>query len=577
MCGIFAYFSRTGTPVCHCKADIVNSAMKIQHRGPDETHMIHNSLNTALIDTYHLVFHRLTINGLSPESSQPLVYPPKGDKAPTAYLMCNGEIYNYKDLIEEYDIKNYHSSSDCEIILHLYRKIGIEKTIRALRGVFAFTILDVEKQVIVIGRDPLGVRSLYYSADHQGYGVCSELKGLYDLAEPSSIHQFPRGSYGTLDITNTESKLQITSYFNLKDYYPEPCINSDIKTIAKTLRALFEKSIKMRLMCDRKTRDGLPAIGAYLSGGFDSSVTAALLQMYYPGSLKTYSIGFAGSPDLKHAKIVAEYIGSEHHEYIITEEFALKNLQEMTQQIESYDVTTNRASLFMYMLSKWIAQMGEVVVLYSGEGADEVSGSYMYFHNAPDSAQFHAETIRLLEDLSFFDLLRGDKSSAGAGLEIRVPFLDIDFLTYYMTIHPTFKLCNGIEKYVLRMAMTEAFGPDNQGRQLLPDSIIWRPKEAMSDGVSTQKRSWSQVIQEYALGIDHKSKYVTDTTDAHKKKVDPVEAEAKLFRQYFTNAYKGCEDTIPYMWLPKWCGDIKDPSARCLSTYRSAEAEAEVE
>jgi asparagine synthase (glutamine-hydrolysing) len=572
MCGIFAYFCRTGQ--CVCKESIVQNALKIQHRGPDETHIIHGKLDTdQIIDNYHLVFHRLMINGLSPESGQPLVYPPT---APTSFLMCNGEIYNYHELIDEYNLGSvYHSSSDCEIILHLYHKIGIKATLGKLKGVFAFVLLDTKNQCIVMARDPFGVRSMYYSADHQGYGVCSELKGLYGLAKPSSIQQFPAGCYAQLDTLNMDryapqTKLKIHKYYDVNEL-TVAMGNPSVHSTCLELRKLLFDSVKRRMLCDRKTSNGIPAVGCYLSGGFDSATVAAILSDSYPGQLETFSIGFKGSPDLINAQVVAKYLGSKHHEYVITEEFALENLEKVTKHIESYDVTTNRAGLFMYLLSQKIKEISDVVVVLSGEGSDEASGSYMYFHNAPDDESFEKETLRLLKDLPYFDLLRGDKCSSAAGLEIRTPFLDIDFIEFYKTVPISMKLHNGIEKWVLREAMTSKYGINSQGRQMLPDSIIWRTKEAMSDGVSLHARSWSTIIQEHLMKTQSARSMYVDSglcdCDSVNDPVLPSEVERKWFKQVFSSEYPGCEGTIPYDWLPKWCGDVCDASARVLSVY----------
>jgi asparagine synthase (glutamine-hydrolysing) len=559
MCGIFAYFCRTGQCVCHQK--IVQESLKIQHRGPDETHIIHSSLNTSVIDDYHLVFHRLMINGLSPESGQPLVYPPN---SPTTYLICNGEIYNYRELIAEHKFEHvYHSGSDCEIILHMYHKFGLKETLLRLRGEFAFVLIDLTLKKVMIARDPLGVRSMYYSADEQGYGIASELKALYNLAEPSSIKQFPGGCYGVID--QNDPVLNITRYY---DVLSGPLgwfsIESE-DTICHNIHKLLIGSVTKRMMCDRTSNTG-PAIGAYLSGGFDSSMVAAILADHYPGTLRTFSIGFEGSPDLLNARIVAEYIGSQHYEYVITEQQALNALRDVTRQIESYDVTTNRASVFMYLLSKEIRRVSDVAVVLSGEGADEAFGSYMYFHKAPNHTEFHDETLRLLKDLQYFDLLRGDKSSAVAGLELRVPYLDIDFIEYVKTIDPKLKLKYGIEKYILRKAMSSQYGTDKKGRQLLPDVILWRTKEAMSDGVSLHCRSWSTVIQEYLTDLTD-NKYVVQPITSSSS-YDPAIIEKEWFKRSFSSIYPGCEDTIPYDWLPKWCGDVKDASARVLDIYR---------
>ena len=610
MCGIFAYFPRNlgykGTCLCNGKQKelVVQSALKIQHRGPDETHIIHGPDPSF---PYHLIFHRLMINGLSPESGQPFVYPAStsGGERPELYLMCNGEIYNYQELIEEHDLlPEYHSSSDCEVILHLYRKFGIEKTLNLLDGVFALVLVDLAARQVYIARDRMGVRSLYYSADDAGVGVCSELKGLYGLCESSTINQFPLGCYGVLPASL--DTLSIKRYYSLEEtvgpcesqsgpmpdvhtphLQPDAIEQETIDTICAKLSVLLKNAVIKRMLCDRQTHGGEPAIGAYLSGGFDSSVVAGLLADNFPGKLRTFSIGFKDSPDLLAARKVAAYIESDHYEYVVTEQQALEALAKMPGIIESPDATTNRASTFMWMLSKKIREISDLVVVLSGEGSDEASGSYMYFHNAPSKDAFQGESYRLLYDLIFFDYLRGDKCSAAAGLEIRAPFTDQKFLEYYMSIPVEYKLYHGIEKYILRLCVTEKYMTNKHGKALLPDEIIWRPKEAMSDGVSKHQRSWSQVIQEHVTGSSSSAQ--PDASTASKPRVHfgpdvcqhgglaPVLSAAKKerawFQRVFSTAYPGCEHTVPYDWLPKWCGDVEDASARVLSVYRTNDPE----
>jgi len=487
--------------------------------------------------------------------------------APKRYLLCNGEIYNFKELIRKYKLDDvYDSSSDCEIILHLYELYlnshidSIEDMIMEMKGEFAFVLVDAENCHIVVARDPLGVRSLYYSVDQDGYGFCSEMKSLYPLAESDSISQFPAGCYGVLkagEPRNCSEQLRITRYYDVRVL--RPFTTENMQEVSSRLFRLLEQAVERRLMCDRQTLDGQPAIGAYLSGGFDSSAIAGILASLYPGKLHTFSIGFHNAPDLLAARKVANYIGSVHHEVIVSEEEMLTLLQEVPAAIESYDTTTNRASAFMLRLSRYIREHTDIIVVYSGEGSDELFGSYMYFHNAPSDGDFHNESIRLLHDLQYFDLLRGDKASAAAGLEIRVPFLDIDFVEYVLGIPPRMKMHDGIEKYVLRQAIAQT--------GLIPYDICWRTKEAMSDGVSLATRSWSTVIQEYVTsGQQTRDRYVhLPDSDKH---CDPVSAEKQWFRSAFNRAYPGCEDTIPYEWLPKWCGDVKDASARVLAIYK---------
>src|SRR3989344_3739744 len=436
MCGIFAYFSKS--PITN-KEQITNTALKCQHRGPDSTTCLYH-------DHYVLIFHRLAINGLNPESGQPMVHP----QNPNVYLICNGEIYNYRDLIEEYGI-DYKSKSDCEIILHLYTRIGFTETVKRLYGVFALCLVDTENGLIHMARDPYGVRSMYWTPNTEYLCLSSEYKSLY--MPDANSGQFPNGTVATYSLSDLR-QISLKPYYVYESRtYLSITENHNIHDICIKLRELLINAVEKRLMCDRQSQQGYPAIGAYLSGGFDSSIISALLQdlmrsrftYHKPDGrneplLKTFSIGFAGSPDLQCAQIVAQWIGSSHTEVIVTEQEALDAIPEVIRQIESYDTTTVRASTFMYLLSMYIKKHHtDIVVMYSGEGSDEASGSYLYFCNAPDATSFQEETEKLLKELPYFDVLRCDKSTAVAGLEVRVPFLDLNFIKYYMSLDPELK------------------------------------------------------------------------------------------------------------------------------------------
>ena len=540
MCGIFAFFANSKLST----KDVLKlhrAAMKSKHRGPD------NTVSRQLDNKTYLVFHRLKINDQSDDGNQPLNHPQDLDLT----LICNGEIYNYKDLVKENNFK-MNSSSDCEVILHMYKKYGIEKTIHSLDGVFAFVLIDRTLNKTYIARDPFGVRSLYIGKSHvedssECGDVCvsSEMKSMTGII--SNIKQFPPGNYYEL-----ESK-SWTQYH--KFTYPiNPEQNTDI--IMENIRNLLVQATEKRLLSERP-------IGCLLSGGLDSSLITGLVARYYPkGKLKTFSVGLEGSVDLKYAKIVADYLGTDHHEVIVTEEEMLAELEADIKQIESYDTTTVRASTPMFLLSKYIRDNTDVSVIFSGEGADEASGSYMYFHNAPSANEFKIESERLMKDLCYFDVLRCDKSTAGAGLEVRVPFLDRDFLNYYMSIDPKFKMPKTyhIEKFLLR----EAF----KDEKVLPDEVLWRIKEGMSDGVSGRKRSWYEIIQaDVDTKISDREFHILQNNYHHNV---PLIKESMFYREVFKDHYTNCEKTIPYYWLPKWSGDVIEPSARVLNCYSSS-------
>ena len=318
-------------------------------------------------------------------------------------------------------------------------------------------------------------------------------------------------------------------------------------------------AVKKRLMAERR-------IGCMLSGGLDSSLIASLVVklcreqgLKYP--IQTFSIGLPGSPDLIYAKKVADMLGTEHHEVTFTPDEAFAALKDLTYSLESYDITTHRASICMYMLSRYIRQKTDTVVVFSGEGSDELSQGYIYFHKAPSAEEAHEESKRLLRDLYLYDNLRADRTVAAHGLELRVPFLDKAFTSYYLSlpkalVQPT----KGIEKYLLRSAF------DGHLKGLLPDEVLWRAKEAFSDGVSLAKESWSVQLERYAASV-LKEDELKNAENLYPVNT-PKTFEALLYRKEFESKFFGHAHLIPYMWMPKWIGNVTDPSARTLEHYK---------
>ena len=533
MCGIFAYFS--SNPISEEKKNLLwIVANKSKHRGPDMTRaQLINNNNTH----GYLVFHRLCIVDVSERGMQPFSY--QG-----YYSICNGEIYNHQELRKRYNF-SLISNSDCEVIIPLIRELGISHACPWFDGVFAFTVVTPNGEILV-GRDPFGVRSLYVGTNQDGdLCISSEMKSIPDNFQ---VKPFPPGTYSQYQLVD-QSYTEITNNrYYLYDYPIQKSLNE--KNIVTTIRKLLEDAVQKRLMSDRP-------IGCLLSGGLDSSIIAALLANQYQTSerkLKTFSVGLAESIDLKYARIMANHLGTDHTELILTEDEMFDLIKDDIYHIESYDTTTVRASTPMYALCKYIKNTTDITVVFSGEGSDEASGSYMYFHNAPDSENFYHETIRLLTELHRFDVLRCDKSSAAAGLEIRVPFLDKAFINYYMTLNPAQKIPNGqIEKRLLRQAFSD----------LLPDSITWRVKEGMSDGVSSMKRPWFKIIQDRVADQYAEKDYLSYSDDPNPPKFN----EALYFREIFESYYGGRATVIPHYWLPKWSGNLVEPSARVLSVY----------
>lgn len=518
MCGIFGFISPNKDKDID---ELKKYGYKCSHRGPDSSKdlTIHNENNMIFLQ-----FHRLAINGLNTKSDQPMNLNVNNNLT----LLCNGEIYNYKQLAEKYNF-TLQTESDCEIIIHLYSIMPVGDLIRELDGVFSFIIYDKLKEVFVIGHDPLGVRQLYWFHDEtkNELGVCSEMKTLYNLNK--NIKFYPPGTYTYYYLRTNQ--IHTYSYYTF-EY--EPIIDIEDNKIIDNIKLKLEDAVKKRLITDRP-------FGCLLSGGLDSSIITSIVTRFVGSeNVRTFAIGLKDSPDLIAAQKVADYLKTNHTNVEVSEKEMLSAIEETIYQIESTDTTTIRASVPMFLLSKYIRDNTDIKVIFSGEGSDEASGSYLYFHNAPNKHEFQKESVRLLKDVRMFDVLRGDKTTAGAGLEIRVPFFDKYFLEYYMGIDPSKKMPrDGMEKYLLR----KAFEGD------IPEEIVWRRKDGFSDGVSSFNKPWYMIIDEYAQNEFKLS-------------------EKELYKTLFIKYYSGCEGIIPYQWMPKWIdsdlvGD--NPSGRLIS------------
>lgn len=542
MCGINFYYTNVDEDV------MVNNHILNKHRGPDNSqYKIFDLDNDYKV---FLGFHRLSINDLSEKGNQPLNLRNHSN----LYLICNGEIYNFRVLEKKYGFK-LNSGSDCEIIIHLYN-MKKEKCINELDGVFSFIIYDSENNEILVGHDPIGVRSLYMGTNDndKSIGFSSEMKGLVNIFD--NITNFKPGSY--LKYSLGRDTYDIKEYYNL-NYHSSVVLNKsnyDKTFILQNIKCKLMNAVKKRLISDRP-------IGCLLSGGLDSSLIAGILNHYFKNEnrkLTTFSIGNENSPDLLQSRKVAEYLNTDHHEIIINEQDMIDNIEHTIYHTETYDITTIRASVPMFLLSKYIKENTDIKVIFSGEGSDEASGSYLYFKNAPNEKEFHNETLRLIKDLRYFDVLRCDKTTAGNGLEVRVPFLDKEFMEYYMSIDPYYKIPknnNGIEKWLLRESFRET--------HLIPNDILWRQKEGFSDGVLKEKQSWRDML---AFLHNH---YTDEDLENAKKKYKnhntPLFKEALYFREIFNKLFNNQDKIIPYYWLPKWCGNYIDPSARILPVY----------
>jgi len=536
MCGITALFNAG----LYRKEDIIKSFNKGSVRGPEYTS--YNILNGAFIG-----FHRLAINGLDDQSNQPINLNNKN-----ICLICNGEIYNWKALREILkDEITYQTNSDCEIIIHLYEKYGIEHTLQLLDGVFSFALFDFENSdypKAYIARDTYGVRPLFMMSNgsDDAIGFCSEIKMLHDLNKYNiqTFTQFKPGSFTELNYSFNHSKWNIShsKQFSSSTTVTNPFIDSN--NVLQMIQQSLISAVRKRV--DNTDRE----IACLLSGGLDSSLITGIVASLLPdpSKLNTWSIGMEGSEDLMYARKVAEHIGTTHHEILLTEKDFLDAIPDVIYAIESYDTTTVRASVGNWLISKFIRENSNAKVVFNGDGSDELTGGYMYFHLAPNELEFDKECRRLLKDIHYFDVLRSDRSISSHGLEARTPFLDRNFVSSYLSIprelryHPK---NNHQEKYLLRKAF------DNTN--LLPKSVLWRTKEAFSDGVSKQTRSWFEIIQEYA--------------QQQVNEQDPKLAEKIWYKSLFDKFYPNCINVIPYFWMPKYV-NADDASARTLDVYK---------
>jgi asparagine synthase (glutamine-hydrolysing) len=532
------------------------------------------------------------------------------------------------------------TDSDCEVIIHLYERYGIEQTLQLLDGVFSFVLMDYRELAsgvkLFISRDPYGVRPLYMMKlntpqlitvkSSNIFGFASELKMLTELCSELNcqiettygsnkthpensilfrnkknafntlftskydIVQFEPGTYSQYELpynTETDWKLII----NQKSYHTMGfsenamycCINDIYAGIQHHLYSAVEK---------RCTTTDRP-VACLLSGGLDSSLITALVMEYRNrnqlGPVETYSIGMAGSEDLQCAQIVANYLGTKHTEILLTEDDFLNAIPDVIHAIESYDTTSVRASIGNWLLGKYIREHSDAKVIFNGDGSDELTGGYLYMDCAPDAIEFDKECRRLLKDIHAFDVLRSDKSISSHGLEPRTPFLDRGWTQYYLSIPPEIRFHkydtnNNISKYLLRTAFSSNYYMNVYSKALLPDSILWRKKEAFSDGVSKHTRSLYEIIKDHAsikfMELDYtKHIYMMNETNIYKQvaaihpdmeKVGthllPMTAEQLYYRMIFEKSYPGMGKIVPYFWMPNYI-EATDASARTLNIY----------
>ncbi|MFY0651256.1 MAG: asparagine synthase B [Cyclobacteriaceae bacterium] len=505
MCGIVGVFELKKSSQ-EMRPQALEMSKKIRHRGPDWSGIF--SCDKAI-----LAHERLTI--VDPKSGKQPLYSKDGQLV----LAANGEIYNHQDLRKRLNGDfEFQTQSDCEVILALYAKMGVD-FIDEMNGIFAFALYDQNKDEYLIARDHMGIIPLYMGWDDDGqFYVASELKALEGVC--AKIEEFPPGKFWS------------SKYGELKQWYERDWTEySDVKDnesdVVKLRRAL-EDAVHRQLMSD------VP-YGVLLSGGLDSSIVSAVAKKFaalrvetldskeawWP-QLHSFAVGLEGSPDLAAAQKVADHIGTVHHEILFSIQEGLDAVKDVIYHLETYDVTTIRASTPMYLLARVIKSMGIKMVL-SGEGADEIFGGYLYFHKAPNAQEFHEETIRKLDKLHLYDCLRANKSLAAWGIEGRVPFLDKEFMDVAMTLNPKDKMAgsNGrMEKWILRKAFED----------YLPESVAWRQKEQFSDGVGY---NWIDTLKEVV------AEAVSDEDLASAAKKFPVNPPQSKEEYYYRTIFEG--------------------------------------
>ena len=546
MCGIFGVLNNRGL-LSH--QYVQRQFEKSAKRGPE-----YSSL-TNFDDSTTIGFHRLAINGLDEKSHQPICK----DKIA---VVCNGEIYNYKALYKLLNVTP-ETNSDCEVILHMYRKYGIEYTLSQLDGVFAIALFDFSKNEFFLARDPYGVRPLFYAADKENISgslvaFASTLQSVVSFRknfERLECHPFQPGTYSKYYLDDYQ-----TWKFDCSNRYTVPGVMT-MHTITTEEEALYNIQKHLSDAVKKRVETTDRPIACLLSGGLDSSLITSLVKKHYAGTLETYSIGLPGSEDCKYAQMVADHLGTKHTQITMSEEEFFEAIPTVIENIESYDTTTVRASVGNYLIGKYISENSEAKVIFNGDGSDELTGGYMYFHCAPDMLEFDRECKRLLSNISFFDVLRSDRSISSHGLEPRTPFLDRGFVQFYLSLPPALRFHKRegkCEKYLLRKAFAET--------GLLPDNVLWRTKEAFSDGVSSLKKSWYSIIDEQIIK-QHSTSFDTIQPGSGWTHNVPITREQIYYRSIFDKHYKGCANVIPYFWMPKYT-NAKDSSARTLEIYK---------
>jgi asparagine synthase (glutamine-hydrolysing) len=535
MCGIWSYIKLLESLNESTINILFNDFLKTKNRGP-------NFSNFQIINNILIGFHRLSIMDLKFSSNQPYVFC-KDNR--TLVFICNGEIYNYNELDEEYELNI--GKSDCKTIPELYLKLEYNDFIKLfekkIKGEYAFLLFEFDSdnkiKHIIAGRDMVGIRPLYYSKYNSDLIFSSEIKSCSNF--DGDLKEFPPGNiikFTNLTSNFTEIVHEFSYIYNIVPY-----VDSHENYLTSIKRSIIA-SINRRLDSDQP-------IAFLLSGGVDSSLVAGLGKLICNKQIRTFCCGINGGSDLKYAKLVADYIKSDHTEVLFTAEEALSAIDDVIYTIESWDTTTVRASVGQYLVSKYISENTDAKVLFVGEGPDEVCSSYLFNWYSPDPELIGLTAKEYVKEIHKFDVKRADRCIARFGLEARVALLDPEFIEAYWSIPSEFRdpKYKGIEKWWLR----EAFIEDS----IIPSEVLWRKKEAFSDGISSTEKSWYQIIQEYIkLNFDMEEK------DYYKMKFIEYFGEKRL-------------NIIDHYWQPKWNKDGSevntyiDPSARTLDIYNN--------
>ena len=550
MCGIFGYFIKNDKSSLDYP-QIFGNFMNSSGRGPDDCYFKYQK------NKYFLGFHRLSINDVSSNGNQPFKF--ECENGTTYTVICNGEIYNSEELKKLFPNYKFKSSSDCEVIIPLFMAHSYH-FVSMLKGVFAFIIIEefydgpIFKYNIITGRDRFGVRPLYKGKTENGNIVLgSEYKSLTSICD--TCEQVKPGK--VLKISNNGDKETYHYYLETKN---NPIKDDRFDFTLDKIKNMFTSAVIKRINnTDRP-------VCAFLSGGLDSSLVCAISSKYlnetFPKrNLNTFAIGFENSTDLEYAKKVSEFIGSNHHEYIITKEQAIKSIKDVIWAIESYDITTVRASVGQYLISKYIADNTDFKVILSGDGSDEVCGGYLENYLAPNLDEFKQNTFNRINNIYKYDVQRADRATSIHGLEIRVPFLDHEFVEYYLSIPATERMpIKGVkmEKQLLR----DAF------KGYLPEYILYRQKEAFSDGISSKSDSWHNIIKDMCNDLFSEEECGNKLREYQNKNgVPPICKESLYYRIIFEQLFGDKHvNLLDDFWMQKW-SNSDDPSARSLEIY----------